>query len=132
MKQIYHNYLLWEDYKNGMYETVFDNESELINKSILLLSDKDEFNIKCKEVIDSWVKCTDVNLTNKSINRQSWLGQAVCCYCFGTPEIATRKAWGKLSNETKKQANLIADENIKYYERKHFKLHRGLGEPLLF
>lgn len=115
-----------------MYKTVFDNEMELINKSIVLLSDKDKFNIKCKEVIDNWVKCADVNLTNKSINRQSWLGQAVCCYCFGTPEVLTRKAWGKLNNETKKQANLIADENIKYYERKYFKLHRDVGEKMLF
>lgn len=132
MKQIFHKYTDWEDFQNGMFETKVKNEEDLIIKSVGLLSNEIDFHNVCLNVLDNWLISSDVNLSNKHSNRQSWVGQAACCYAFGTPETTTRKAWSKLDLNTKLKANLVADKIIKIYEAKDRKIHFGLGEKMLF
>tara|TARA_R110001599_G_scaffold258685_2_gene458926 strand:+ start:148 stop:546 length:399 start_codon:yes stop_codon:yes gene_type:complete len=132
MKQIFHKYTEWEDFQNGMFKTKVENEQYLIVKSVELLSDEIEFYKVCLNVLDNWLKSSDVNLSNKNSNRQSWIGQAACCYAFRTPETITRKAWGLLDLKTKLKANLVADKIIKIYEEKDRKIHCRLGEKMLF
>ena len=49
MERFYEKFDKWEDYKNGMYNTdKLENEDELINKAINLLSDVYQFNATCK------------------------------------------------------------------------------------
>jgi len=132
MKQIYHKYTEWEDFQNGMFETDVKNKEELILKAIQLLSNEVDFYDTSIKVLKDWKIASDVNLTNKNSNRQSWVGQAACCYAFGTPEILTRKAWNSLCDTDKIKANIVADKIIKIYERRHFEIHRAMGEPLLF
>lgn len=132
MKQIFNKYTEWEDFINGMYKTKVNNEDELINKSKKLLSNEDEFYKVSLKVLDNWIISSNVNLSNKNSNRQSWIGQAACCYSFGSPEIITRKAWGCLDNITKIKANLVADKIIKIYEAKYRELHKRVGNQMLF
>ena len=132
MIQIYYKYTEWEDFQNGMFETKFKNEDELILKAAKLLSNEIEFYNTSLKVLDNWKISSDVNLSNKNSNRQSWIGQAACCFAFKVPELITRKAWNTLDNKTKIEANLIADKIIRIYERKYFELHRDMGEKMLF
>tara|TARA_R110000787_G_scaffold161960_2_gene275324 strand:- start:1119 stop:1517 length:399 start_codon:yes stop_codon:yes gene_type:complete len=132
MIQIYYKYTEWEDFQNGMFETKFKNEDELILKAAKLLSNEIEFYNTSLKVLDNWKISSDVNLSNKNSNRQSWIGQAACCYAFGVPEILTRKAWNGLDNTIKIKANLIADKIIKVYERKYFEIHTIVGKEMLF
>jgi hypothetical protein len=132
MKQIYHKYVDWEDYKNGMYRTNYKNEDELIDRAKKLLSNEDEFYSVSLDMINDWVISSDVNLSNKGHNRRSWIGQAACCYECETPESLTRVAWGELDNETKRKANLVADKIIRIYEEKYRRLYQNVGESLLF
>ena len=132
MIQIYHKYTEWEDFKNGMFETKFKNESTLIKKASELLSNEKEFYKISIKVLENWKISTDVNLSNKNSNRQSWIGQAACCYAYKVPELLTRKAWNGLDQLTKVKANLIADKIILLYERKYFELHKDVGKTLLF
>ena len=117
MKQIFFNYLEWEDYISGMYETVniIDYE-EKINNAKLLLSNENLFYETLKDVLKNWVKSSAVNLTNKQQNRRAWLGAAACMYKFNVPEILTRIAWNSLEENIQNKANLIAEKIIIEYQ----------------
>jgi hypothetical protein len=110
MIQIYHKYTEWEDFQNGMFNTAFDNESLLITNAIKLLSDDVLFYQTAINVLNKWPISSDVNLSNNSSNRQSWVGQSACCYKY----------------------NVIADKIIIIYESKYKKIHKNMGTPMLF
>ena len=132
MKRIYRKHTEWECYKNGMYSQPSINEDEIIKISIELLSNDVWFFNTSLQVMNKWKVSTDVNLSNTSHNRQSWIGQSACCFLFGATEITTRKTWALLDKETQYKANLVADKIINIYERKNRKIHKDLGNELLF
>jgi hypothetical protein len=115
MKRVYHHYLTWEDYKNGMFELSTDMEFQ-VNKSIELLSDNELFLNKGLEMVSKWTISAEDNLTNINCNRRAWVGQATCCYVYGSTETDTREAWLRLSEEQRISANKIADIIINQYE----------------
>ena len=132
MIQIYHEYTEWEDFKNGMYETVFVNEDKLIQKAIDLLSNKDLFFKTSVKMIDDWIISSDVNLSNVRHNRRSWIGQAACCYKYGVPESLTRFAWADISSIKKIEANNVADKIIRIYEERYKRIYKDMGGEMLF
>ena len=128
MKRIYHPYYLWEDDKNGMYD--FDEDytrlseiemEELAIKAKLLLCNKIEFFAAAMEVITHWKYSSEQNLSNKSRNRQAWIGQASCNIRFKIPEYITKYGWRLMSPQEQKEANKIADKIIKIWEEKNDK-----------
>lgn len=131
MKQRYANYLEWEDYLNGMYEISIDNDEDMILRSVELLSDNIYFESILHKVYKEWPISISVNLSNRSCNRQAWLGQAACSYNHKGNELTTRQAWSRLTGIQRYQANLIADKFIKKYERENSELYKNMGEPLL-
>lgn len=108
MERYYSEYTNWEDYINGMYRCDLDNECSMIELSLSLLIDSEKFYRSCKKVLNDWKISTAVNLTNKSINRIAWLGQAACCIEFGCNEKSTKIAWSKMNTEQRVMANKIA------------------------
>lgn len=132
MKQIYRPYWEWEDYLLGMYDTSKkENELYLINESKILLKDINMFFNVSLNVINEWKISSDINLSNKNQNRNSWIGQAACFYNHKCPEILTRIAWGQLTDREKLEANLVAKKIIRIYETKNRKIHTGLGNQML-
>ena len=116
MKRVFRKYTEWEDYQNGMYESHnLDDEELLLGKSVLLLTDDKLFLDTCKNVIDSWKITSSVHLTNNTINKKAWIGQASCSYLHKSPERLTRVAWGRLSKKQQETANRIAETVINSY-----------------
>lgn len=115
MKRLFEKYTEWEDYKNGMYEMYTSEDEELIRKSVYLLTNSSLFLEACKSVIKDWKITTSVHLTNNTINKKAWIGQASCSYLYKVPELLTRVAWGKLDEEQKENANKIAEIVINSY-----------------
>lgn len=133
MEQIFKEYIYWEDYINGMYEFFEkNNEQKYVSLATKVLTDNDLFFKTCNEVVKNWPIATSVNLTNKSCNRQAWLGQASCNYKYNVPEICTRIAWGLLTYEQQINANKIASLIITKYEKENRKIHKRVGEQMLF
>lgn len=134
MKQFYAKYTDWEDYKNGMYDIVDkDIKDDLILKSIDLLKDNELFYNTMLNILRDWKISTKVNLTNKECNRLAWLGQAACSYNHKCPELLTRIAWGKLTDQERNKANRIANKIIKKYETENRKLHSTMeNQGVLF
>jgi hypothetical protein len=117
MKQYFSHYLHWEDFQNGMYTMINNvNESELIELSVNLLSNKEGFYICMQQLIIEWPVATKVNLTNQGQNRRAWLGAAACCFNHQCPELLTRTAWGLLNTEQQNQANQAAESIILKFE----------------
>ena len=133
MNPIYHDYRKWEDYKNGMFSHYKKEDEEvLISLAIKVLSDPVFFDSILNKVYNEWIYSKEENLSKKGSNRQSWLGQAACCYKYKVPEVLTRKAWGKLSNKERYLANKVADKYINGYEEENRRFYKNLGGKMLF
>lgn len=118
MKQIYHNYLLWEDYKAGMYSSYEKEEYErLFNLAFTFTRDHIEYGKAMREVIKKWKYSCEHNLSNENINRKAWLGHAACALKHSLPENIVREAWGKLSVWQQMMANKEAEDTIKEWEK---------------
>ena len=114
MKTKYYNYLLWEDYQNGMYKQQNEGVEERIEKAVVLFKNEDELYRAMKYVAFNWKISAEVNFTNPSINHQAWLGQASQCYVNKCSDLETIKAWHLITEEERQKANYIADKV--YYE----------------
>ena len=121
MEQFFAHYKSWEDYKAGMYNTHCDEKDNKIVLAKQLLSNAEEFNDACRIMVKNWTIAAKVNLTNPSINKRAWIGQAACCYKIGIPEIFTRISWNQLNEIQQKTANLVADRVIQDYISSHSK-----------
>lgn len=122
MKQKFHHYKTWEDWKGGMFLPPKNNyiEEKMVNLSRELLSSKNDFYSAGIRMISVWKISSEVNLTNSSTNRRAWVGQATCCFTHGSSEESTKKAWWEMSEEEREQANKVADEIIKEWTILYF------------
>lgn len=109
MKQIYHHYTLWEDYKHGMYNEDKNNRKKRVEQAVLLLSSPELCYQQMKRVTNEWIHASEQVLSDKSINHQAFLGQSACSIWKNIHEDETREAWGMLTNEQRIRANRIAD-----------------------
>jgi len=107
--RIFHTYDKWECHKAGFYEnkkqgmTDEQCEQEYIN----ILTNDDLFISILDKLIVEWKYSCEHYLTNKSMNRIAWLGQAAVCYHSGVPSKYAG-SWFKLTKEQQDRANEIA------------------------
>lgn len=117
--KISHPYYLWEDYKNGMYnEICVHNHKECKKLVEKIMSDRDIFVSTGMNIVREWVYASEENLTNKSINRRAWVGQAVCSYLYLIPESETKIIWSNMPQEIKDFSNKSADIVINFFENR--------------
>ena len=127
MNQFFAKYEFWEDFQNGMYDQFKpDQEEGLILKAIDILTSEKLFLAACKSVILTWPISSKVNLTNTGCNRKAWLGHASCSLIHKVPEVCTRKAWGRMSEEQQVRANKIAQIVINSFELEYEKQNNTL------
>lgn len=116
MKQVYHHYLSWEDYKAGMWRKVSkDEEPELLKLAIEFTGNHLHYGNAMLRVIKEWKFSCEHNLTNLSINRKAWIGHAACALEKNLPEYIVRSAWSMLTDEQRFLANRQADNAISKY-----------------
>ena len=117
MKRIFHKYSDWEDFKAGLFDLPSSSENPLaVKSSKMMLSNHVWFRRSALKMVSDWNTAAEVNLSNRSLNRQAWLGQATCCYEFGSKEHQTKEAWRQLTVQEQIAANQSADEIIKEWE----------------
>ncbi len=81
-----------------------------------LLCNSELFEITSQKMVDAWPFAAEANLTNRSRNRQAWIGQATCCFAYGSAEHQTKEAWHQLTSQEQAAANLAADKVISHWE----------------
>ena len=67
-------------------------------------------------MISEWRVSASVQLSNRSRNRQAWIGQAACCFAFDCPEHQVKAAWHRLTETQQVLANHTADAIIQIWE----------------
>ena len=106
MRQVYHHYEKWEDFRDGMWRIVSaDDERRLLAEAINFTGNADLYGSYMLRVIAEWPVACEQNLTNVSMNRLAWTGHAACSMAIKCPEYITRKAWSSLSEEQRIAAN---------------------------
>lgn len=108
--RILHTYDKWECHKAGFYATKapenMSNE-ECEDKYVQLLTDIPLFKKTLKIIINTWVKSCEHYLSNDSMNRIAWLGQASLCQAYKIPS-KYRSGYSKLSKEQQYKADKTA------------------------
>ena len=111
--RIFHTYDKWECHKAGFYDTkkegMTQDQCEMVYAQFL--SDDTEFQAALAGVISEWKHSCEHYLTNKSMNRIAWLGQASLCYAKGIPS-KYRGGWNLLTEEQRDKANSIAFNSL--------------------
>jgi hypothetical protein len=116
MERVYHKYILWEDYKNGMYSLPPKNIVQHKKKvAELFLSYSLTYKYMSK-VISLWHYSCENNLTNLNMNRVAYLGQAACNIYYKTPRLITMAVWSTLPENIRDRADCIALKIIKKWE----------------
>ena len=107
--RLFHTYDKWECHKAGFFATGKDGmtHEECEAEFIRILSDQDLFSSILKKIIKEWKYSCEHYLTNKSMNRIAWLGQAAVCYHSGIPSRYS-KAWFDIPEDTRTEANATA------------------------
>ena len=119
MKRIYHDYRRWEDFKCGMWRRPsVDEYDSLLKTAIDFTGDHIKYGQAMMKVIKKWKYSCEHNLTDMSINRKAWIGHSACCLELSLPESVVRHAWGLLTDEQRRLANLQAESAIKEYFNK--------------
>ena len=118
MERIYHRYEDWECYKNGFFDNISGIEKELLEKKMIeMFSNSEVTEFQMREVILKWSNSCEHNLSNISLNRVAWLGQASCCIYANIPYKITMNNWRFLDKERQKISCDIAEKIIKEYEQ---------------
>jgi len=136
MKRIYRRWYEWECYKAGFYDyessKYTPDENCDIFKNYFL--DLKRFNSDIDKVFKEWPISCENFLTNTSINRVAWLGQA--CVCLSTGVSSKYKyCYNDLPEKIQIKANELASKRIKEWENekgKNIAIHNGMGEQMLF
>ena len=109
--RIFHTHDKWECYKAGFYNTTMNGmtKQQCEEAYAEFLSDGERFADALSHIITEWKYSCEHYLTNNSMNRIAWLGQAAMCYATGIPSTF-RGGFGLLSEQKQQEANEIALE----------------------
>ena len=106
VKQVYHHYTKWEDYQNGMWNKVSqDQEDEMLKIAIEFTGDHKLYGKAMLRVIKEWPIACEHNLTDNNINQRAFIGHCAVCLELGIPEYITRMAWHYLTKQQQDLAN---------------------------
>jgi len=115
IKRIYHTWDKWECYPAGFYENSKEGMTKNQCESAYadLLSDLPKFELALNRVITEWKNSCEHYLSNESMNRIAWLGQAALCIEKGIPSCF-RTGYFLLTKEQQKMADELA---LKYLNK---------------
>ncbi len=125
MNRIYHPYWYWEDYKAGFYENCSGEiKSQHITKVLEMFNSEKLTEENMNRVTAEWKYSCEHNLTNDSLNKIAYIGQAACCIYAKIPSTITMEAWSLLKPEIQDRANKQAEKvlNIWINENKFLQL----------
>jgi hypothetical protein len=111
--RIFHTFDKWECHKAGFYASKFEGKKkdECEQSYANFLSNDTKFKEALNGVISKWKHSCEHYLTNKSMNRIAWLGQAAMCYGTGIPSVFCA-GFNRLTPDEQERANNIALEYL--------------------
>lgn len=114
MTRIYHTWDKWECFPAGFFDTKPPKgmtEIECEEKYRDFLRDDDLFAKCIWRVFAEWPHSCEHNLTNESMNRIAWIGQAAMCIHTGVP-ARFRAGYHRLTEEQRYRADQTALKHL--------------------
>ena len=115
--RIYHRWENWECYPAGFFEEHPPKgmtHEDCQNKYAEFLIDIPLFKSWAYKVVEQWVNSCEHNLTNSTMNRIAWMGQASVCLAYGIPS-KYRGGYHLLTLQEQENADKAALEVINYW-----------------
>lgn len=112
MKRIFHPWDKWEDYKHGFYGGMPYLQDKTLELYASLLRDLPKFEAALKVITSEWKYSCEHNLTNESMNRVAYLGQAACALLYNVPNNASMGGYNLLTLEEQKAADVMAQKYL--------------------
>lgn len=121
----------WESVKYGLYAEASPkmNAEESKRAYAAFLSDEERFRKALQRVLLDWPIACEQFLSNESINRIAWLGQASMCIETGVP-CKYRSGFALLSNDQQQRANAIAHEALQQWLARKRTVQLLLPDPV--
>jgi ParB-like chromosome segregation protein Spo0J len=114
-QRIFHTYDKWECHAAGFYATTVKGKTKAECEQEMrdLLVDLPKFRKALGFIVTNWKHSCEHYLTNTSMNRIAWLGQAATCYATGVPSVYR----GGFALLTEKQQEKADNEALKYLNK---------------
>lgn len=119
-KRVFHTFDKWECHKAGFYNSSKPGmtKEQCEREYCRFLKNDEEFREALANVITTWEKSCEHYLTNNSMNRIAWLGQASLCYAKGIPSVF-RSGFNLLTEDEQQRANETALEYLNIWLENH-------------
>jgi len=136
VKRIYHHYETWECLRMYLpYDGEVVDHDTLLHLYADFLRDIHRFKRALNRVKQEWPLSCEQFLSNESINRIAWLGQAAMCIDTGVPR-KYRAGFMLLSAQEQEAANRTAQECLaewlEDHARKNSTIQQGMESMWLF
>jgi hypothetical protein len=119
-KRVFHHYTRWEDWRCGFYDSCSGAENDKKVELVLEMFNSEDLTREyMNRVINEWKYSCEQNLTNESMNKIAYIGQAACCIYGGVPNGTTMQAWSMLSKDVRDRSDGIAREVINTWKRRN-------------
>lgn len=107
--RIFHTFDKWEAVPAGFFAPGVKgrDKDECEHEYGAFLADSNAFEKGIQKVFKEWPNSCEHNLTNSSMNRIAWIGQAAACAALGLPSTY-RGGFSALSKEKQDTANALA------------------------
>lgn len=125
-KRVYHTYEKWECFKAGFYDNKAPDgmtKEEAETEYASFLRDTPQFEKALDRVISEWVMSCEHYLSNESMNRIAWLGQASLCIARKIPS-EFRGGYNLLTEEEQRTADETALKYLNLWLKRQ-------GKPIL-
>jgi hypothetical protein len=117
--RIFHTFDKWEAVAAGFFAPGLKNrdKTECEQEYGAFLADEARFSDGIEKVFKEWPNSCEHNLTNSSMNRIAWIGQAAACAALGLPS-AYRAGFSHLPADLQMKANNVALRYLNLYLEK--------------
>ncbi len=107
--RIFHTFDKWEAVHAGFFAPGVKgrDKDDCEQEYGAFLADLSRFEVGIKQVFKEWPNSCEHNLTNSSMNRIAWIGQAAACAALGLPSTF-RGGFSALSKDKQDAANALA------------------------
>lgn len=120
MTRIFHPWDKWEDYRHNFYGGVCEYEKDgTLGSYAGLLRDLPAFEEALRVIILEWKYSCEHNLSNESMNRIAYLGQAAHALVFKVPHNVSMSGYNLLTPEEQQAADALAQKYLNLWLEKY-------------
>jgi hypothetical protein len=113
MKRIFHPWDKWEDFRYNFYGTTAGfKKTEVVKQYAQFLRDIPAFDKALNTILNEWPYSMEHNLSNESMNRIAYLGQAAMALVYKVPHDISCGGYNLLTQEEKNAADAKAQEYL--------------------